>query len=372
MSRRQNAEKFLNAELEACILGRRIPDWPDGKGPEYAKPDWDSPGNELGGQGSNNWAGIALGCRYSVSFRARRFDAQAAAARYFAISRTKFLGSEIDSSIYTWMVAAAVLEIGQRARERGDGANYKSALAWLRYLAARNLLYYDEGTECILQAGERSASHPPPHEMTWQDHYLRAVMGWGTPPRYEKVLNRRLPLLYDVGAPLRAGQSPADLILELGIKTIAPVRVVGWPKGKAVWLPGEAINGNTQAVKAAVWRDGSGVIWAPANRGYFGPKDRRHRKKGRSSIAEVAYQDGNRVLDYQSPIYARQVIPLPPTSARTLDLEIGGEVVLRDLRVARAASAASEPMAPEVRDAQAQRKGSALGRLGEALRRLFG
>lgn len=371
MARRQNAEKFLNAELEACILGQRIPDWPDGKGPEYAKSDWDSPGNELGGQGSNNWAGIALGCRYSVNFRARRFDAPASAARYFAISRTKFLGSEIDSSIYTWMVAAAVLEIGQRARERGDGANYKNALAWLRYLAARNLLFYDEGAKGVLQAGERSASHPAPHEPNWQDHFLKACMGWAAPPRYERVLTRRLPLLREVGEPLRGGQAPLDLIRELGFRTISPVRVAAWPKGKAVWMPGDAINGNTQAVKAAIWKDGKGLSWAPANRGYFGPKDRRHRKPGRSNIAEVAYPTGDRALDYRSSIYGNAVYPIAPAALRTMDVEIGGGSVLRDLRVSEPASLASDIAKPEERAALVMKKAGPLDRLAEAVRRLF-
>lgn len=370
MAARQNPERFLVPELEACILGDKLPDWPDGGGYEFIKPEWDYAGDELGGGGSNNWPGVALGCRYSTLFHERRFNPEKAVTRYLTISKTKFLGSEVDSSIYTWMVASAVLEIAAKARERGDSENRRLAMDWLRYLAARNLLFYDAGLKRILHVGERSAAHPKPGVETWQDAFLRTVMGWGQPPKNEKVLVKMRPLLLEVGAELRSGRSPIDLIRELGMRTLIPVRVAAWPTGKAVWMPGDSINGNTQAVKAAVWQDGKGASYAPKNRGYINDKDRTHRQKGRSSLLEVHEPNGQWSLSYASPVYDSLYLPIGSPEKRTLDLSIGGSDVIVDLRKTPAAVPPTPPtLAGELPQETPQPQSSWLSRL---LRRIFG
>lgn len=369
---RQNPERYLNPELEALVFGQPVPEWGDHKGPEYKDPDWDYPGDELGGGGSNNWAGVALGCRYSSLYHERRFNAEKAATRYLTISKSRFLGSEVDSSIYTWMVGHAVLEIASKARERGDQGNYRLAMDWLRYLAARNLLFYDHGAKRVLHVGERSASHPKPGEDTWQDAFLRTLMGWGQPPKYEKILVKMRPLLLEVGAELRNGKTALDLIRELGYRTMIPVRVAAWPTGKAVWMPGPSINGNTQAVKAAVFQDGAGIRYAPRNRGYLGPEDRTHRKKGRAELEEQANPDGSVGLVYTSPVYESVTLTIWSPKNRTLDLSIGGHDVLVDLRQAEASAPPSPPpLAGELPQAptQPKPKSSWLSRL---LRRIFG
>lgn len=333
MSRGSNFEKFLNEELEACILDLPLPDHPDGKGHEFKDPRWDHPGDELGGSGSNNWAGVALGCRYSTMFHERRFNAAAAATRYLTISKTKFLGSEVDSSVYTWMVANAVMEIAAKSKQRGDGPNRLLAMNWLRYLAARNYLFWDHKSGRILHVGERSGAHPKPGVDTWQDSFLKTLMGWGQPPKYERALVRMRPLLLEVGEELRSGRSAMDILRELGYRTMIPVRVAEWESGKAVWLPGKSINGNTQAVKAAVRQDGLGTLWAPRNRGYINDRDRTHRAPGRSEVSEVTDPHGNCALDYTCPVYASIFLPIAARESRTLDISIGGDHVLEDLRV---------------------------------------
>lgn len=366
---RQNPEDFLAPELESLILGEKREPWPDGKGWEWQDPDWDNVGNELGTGGSNNWAGMALGSRYWLRWSKKGWDPNVYARRYLTRSRQVFMGSEIDSAIYGWMMGDAVLAIAQKADEIHDHETYNLALDWLRNLAARCLLYYSGRAGRILAAGERSAGDFPSERVIWQDVYLDAVMDWSKPPKYEKVLNHLMPLLREVGKPLREGVSPLELLKQLGFRTMVPVRVAEWAQGKGVWIPGEAVNGNTQAVKACVEQKGV-VTFAPPDRGYIGRGDRTHRRAGRSTLTEVTDSHGSRLL-YRSPVYGDTAIVIARPEDRILDVEIGGPEVVRDLRHTQPDAPPPSPDAPpQPSPAKPQnKKGSWLSRL---LRRLFG
>lgn len=327
MARRQNAERFLNAELEDLILhGRQtIPPWPDGQGWEYAKVDYDDPVNSLGSGGSQNWPFDALACRVIVGFKERRFKPQKVAVDYLKTSKLRFMGSEQDSLIYAWMHGNAALGCHAGGNEEVKGL----AMDWLKQLAARCLLFYSAQAKRVLVAGERSAGELPPPEASWHDTYLHAAMRWGSIPRYEKVLRHCQRVIEQAGKDLREDVPPQLILLELGFQTMNPVRVVEWAGGKAVFVPGQAVNGNTQSVKAACLID-SHQKWLPPDRGYVGGGDRRHRRPGRATLVEIEMSDRT-ILSYDCEVYGHHTLLIPKPSERTLDLEIGGPEIVRSL-----------------------------------------
>jgi len=312
---------------------------------------------------------MALACRYWLQWSKIGWDPKVYARRYLSRSRQVFLGSEIDSAIYTHMVGHAVLAIALKAKEIRDSETYTMAMDWLRNLAARCLLFYSGRAGRILAAGERSAGDFPPGQLIWQDSYLDAVMDWSKPPKYEKILTALRPLLLEVGAPLREGTTALDMLRSLGFRTMSTVRVAEWPNGKAVWFPGEAVNGNTQAVKACV-EQGGALTFAPPDRGYKGRGDRTHRLPGRSHLIELTDHNGSRLL-YRSPVYGDTAIVIARPEERLVDVEIGGPEIVRDLRHTEPATPPPSPHAPTQPPATEpkDKKGSWLSRL---LRRLFG
>lgn len=327
MSKRQNPEDFLTPELEDLILHggvHTIPPWPDGRGWEYENAEYDYPVQSLGGPGSQNWHFDAMAARALVGFRARGYNPYSTALAYFTKSRMMWMGTELDSIIYAYMHGDAAIGCALCPNESVRHA----AVWWLKHWAARCLLFYDAETNRVLTAGERSAGALAPGEKSWQDIFLASVMGWSKAPRHEKVLRYANSLLLAVGKELREGVPPQELLKTLGFQTLETVRVAEWPHGKGVWIPGQAINGNTQSVRAAV-QVGGRTDYAPYRRGWMGPGDRTHRKKGRANLIEMSDSAGSRLL-YESEVYPNTAIVIANPGERTLDVEIGGPEIVRD------------------------------------------
>lgn len=326
--REGKAAEYLGTELENIVLHGRLTlePWPDGLGWEHAAPDYDDTEKSQGTGGSNNWPISAFGSRYALDFRGRGWHREKEAAEFFAKARTAFLGSELDSTIYTYMQAHAVLEVCHVARQIGAPATAGEAMKWLQYLAARCEMFRSERLRRILTCGDRSAALLEPGERSWQDHFADLGMGRRSVPS-ERILTARADLVREAFAPMRTGgRQPLDLLRELGFRTLVPVRVAEWAGGKAVWRNGSRWNGNTQPVAIAFEHNG-GEAYAPSNRGFTGnPKDKTHRRNGAPTVTE--FPTG---LRYESPVYPSATFSLPPKEQRTLDVEIGGVGFVRDL-----------------------------------------
>lgn len=322
--RKGKAAEYLGAELASIVTRGRLAlePWADGLGWEHAAPEYDDPAATVGSSRSNNHAPEAMGTRYSVDFRERRWDRDRAASAYFAQSRVMFLGSELDSTIYTYMPAHAVLEVCHVARRIGATVTAAEAMAWLQYLAARCEAFRSERTRRIITCGDRSADLLEAGEKSWQDRFADIGMqrrAWASEP----IISARAGLVLEAFAPMRSGgRRPLELLRTLGFRTLVPVRMVEAPNLKAVWRNGSRWNGNTQPV-AAGREEGGAEQYAPANRGKGHPG---HRKKGTPTVTE--FPTGIR---YESPVYPSETLALPPVAQRTLDVEIGGPDGVRDL-----------------------------------------
>lgn len=322
--REGKAAEYLGEELENVVLRGKLTlgPWQDGLGWEHTAPEYDDPAATIGSNGSNNHAPEAMGTRYSINFRERNWDRERAATAFFAKSRLMFLGSELDSTIYTYMVAHAVLEVCHVARKIGATATASEAFAWLQYLAARCEMFRSPRTKRIVTCGDRSADLLGAGEKSWQDRFADVGMGrrqWNS----EAILSARAEIVREAFAPMKSGaRRPLDLLRELGFRTLVPVRVAEWPNGMAVWRNGSRWNGNTQPVCGG--REEAGAEdYAPANRGRGASG---HRNKGTPTVTETPTG-----IRYESPVYPSVTLALPPRDQRTLDVEIGGVGYVRDL-----------------------------------------
>ncbi|MEO8277996.1 MAG: hypothetical protein ABI639_17435, partial [Thermoanaerobaculia bacterium] len=317
--RQGSAAEHLGAELENIVhAGQKItlPLWPDGLGWEFASPSYDDVDAALGTDGSNNHAPEALGCRYSVDFRERRWDRKKESGEFFAKGREMWCGTEIDSAIYTYMPGHTVLEIAHVSRLIGDTEIHAAAMAWLEYLGARNEEFRSPRTGRIITVGDRCAGPGrTPGGRTWQDHFVDLGMGRRAESS-EKILLARADLVREAMADIRERRrTPLQKLRELGIKTLVPVRVVEAPGIKAVWRNGERWNRNTQPVCAGVEVAGH-EHYAPENRGFTTDEhDPKHRAKGAPTVTETPTS-----IVYVSPIYAAVTLAIPPREQRTLDV----------------------------------------------------
>lgn len=327
--REGSAAEHLGAELQNIVLsGRRItlPPWPDGLGWEFAAPDYDDTEKSQGTGGSNNWPIEAFGCRYSLDFRERGWSREKEAREFFEKARSLFCGFELDSVIYTYMQAHAVLEVAHASRMDGQTSTHTSAMLWLMNLAARCEEFRSPRTKRVLTMGDRSAAHLGAGERSWYDHFADIGMQRRSIPS-EKILTARADIVREAFAPMReGGESPLALLKRLGFRTMTPVREIEWPNGKAIWRNGSRWNGNTQPIAIAIESAGR-EEYAPDNRGYVPDpdKDRTHRKKGVPTVTE-----GPTSLDYDSPVYESLAFSIPPRSRRTKDVEIGGPEIVKD------------------------------------------
>lgn len=323
--REGRAADLLGKELTDLVLHGRmtLEPWIDGKGWEYEAPEYDDTEASQGTGGSNNWPIEAFGCRYTVNFRDRGWDREKEAREFFQKARQQFGGKELDSIIYGYMQGHAVLQVAHVASRIGAAATEGGAMKWLEYLAARTQLFLSPRNGRVMTCGDRSADSAEPGKWTWFDHFRRLGMGVAMAPKHEQILVARAPIVRAAFARLRGGMSPLDVMRDLGFRTLVPVRVVESDETKTIFRVGSNWHPSTQPVAIAQEQFGRDA-WAPRNRGYGSGKNRLH---GSPTVTEFPER-----VEYVSPVYGWQAFNLPLHVNRTVDVEVGGAEIVRDLR----------------------------------------
>lgn len=321
MPRKNKPEKYLLAELVEISNGRPLPIHPDGLGPEYIH--YNDPAKAIGSPGSNNYAIIALACKYIMKEPGCR-------DKVFEVCnkmKTHYGGKEMDSSIYEPLSAGSMWVIQEFAKRRGDSTVYEAVSELNRYRAARYTLFYDFEKREILSVGQRSAGF---EDAGWMSFV--ASLGFGLIGNENKQLNKiknasYKPMRLIVVAAneikksfsgLKGNKREAqDILKEKKYLSIIPVFYCEHKGGFSVWQQ-KNINGNTQPVLLGISKDGK-FIYGPKNRG----SKSKNRKKGAASVSFFSSLDSVTVR-FKSVVYGED-FSIHLNDVVKL-IEIGGQV----------------------------------------------
>lgn len=332
MSQRKHKgpEKFLLKELNELAHGRPLPEHSDGLGPEYVY--YNDPAGSVGSPGSNNWAMLALGCKYLVNepgCREKVLDVCQA-------NKERFGGRELDSSIYEPFTAGSLWIIQKEAKKRGDTEVYNAVADLNRYRAARYTLFYCDKAKHVLAVGQRSAgSKGSSGGDGWIDVVTKMGLGKYSQKELRRLLSRYkkasyIPMRF---IPLVAAEIEAsfrninksfakDILKNDKRNSIIPVYYFEIENGFGIFHP-KSIHGSTQPVIFGYCIDGD-MTFVPDERG---SKDR-SRKKGLSKCA-FTYQGNTLSITAKSEAYGEtkdfEFIDIE------LFLEIGGSRGFRNL-----------------------------------------
>jgi len=317
MKRRQESFAFLWVEMCDTLFKRAETVWPDGGGSEYLRYDHTGLVHGLSTSGdSDNMPLMAASVRY------HRFGLIANTFRaFFAESLSKWMGSEVDSTIYDSGHVCAVLLVAERAGRDGQLDLYAAAMDWLEYYGARALARFSPRAGRVLAIGQRSAGHN--YFPMFADDYLRVARGWNPPPGW-KTDGRDKTFLWAFKDLVRASMEDFhgfgtgvrdvyDYLLHCGRTAKTALHVYVTPRGMAAWHDPALIDGATQPVPAAIEIDGK-VEFLPPNRA---DGHDRSRADGPCTVTRTADS-----LIYDSAVYGRHEKPLPPGEA-SIDVVVG-------------------------------------------------
>jgi hypothetical protein len=240
--------------------------------------------SQLTGQGSQNWTIDGEAIEYAVNGNAN--GARDRLLAFFAAERARWMGNELDSTIYGGMHLRAWAVIYAQAVKRGDGA-LAAAVAWIGAVWFYLRLLGSTPDGQILHVGFRSGGHDPRAGVAWDRATLalalgdtegmaaalaigkRAGAGIAISPQWAdfKTLQRYLAAMVVMAESWQS--NPPDVGFAQPMHFLTWRNVDGSVLALLAYLEAHGPSGgnaNTPPLMAAFWQAGT-VSWLPAGGG---------------------------------------------------------------------------------------------------------